>query len=100
MQLLAELIGTYLIVFTGCAAIIVEKTKGEVTYPGICLTWGLIIMIVVYTLEHISCHFNPSVTITYALLRGFPWKQVSYNCLIILQITRNTGKLKLGIRFA
>ncbi|XP_056697113.1 probable aquaporin NIP-type isoform X2 [Spinacia oleracea] len=77
-KLLAELIGTYLIVFTGCAAIIVEKTKGEVTYPGICLTWGLIIMIVVYTLEHISCHFNPSVTITYALLRGFPWKQVPF----------------------
>ncbi|XP_021755028.1 probable aquaporin NIP-type [Chenopodium quinoa] len=78
MQLIAEFIGTYLIVFTGCAAIIVEKTKGEVTYPGICLTWGLIIMIVVYTLEHISCHFNPSVTITCALLKGFPWKQVPF----------------------
>ncbi|XP_048495413.1 probable aquaporin NIP-type [Beta vulgaris subsp. vulgaris] len=77
-KLLAEFIGTYLIVFTGCAAIIVEKTKGEITYPGICVTWGLIIMIVVYTLEHVSCHFNPSVTITYALLRGFPWKQVPF----------------------
>ncbi|XP_057522760.1 probable aquaporin NIP-type [Amaranthus tricolor] len=75
-KLLAEFIGTYFIVFTGCAAIIIEKTKGEVTYAGICLTWGLIIMIVVYTLEHVSCHFNPSVTITYALLRGFSWKLV------------------------
>lgn len=75
-KLLAELIGTYFIVFTGCGAIMIEKINGEVTYPGICLTWGLIIMIVVYTFEHISCHFNPAVTITYALLRGFPFKQV------------------------
>ncbi|KAL2896446.1 putative aquaporin NIP-type [Bienertia sinuspersici] len=80
-KLIAEFIGTYMIVFTGCAAIIVEKTKGEVTYPGICVTWGLIIMIVVYTLEHISCHFNPAVTITYALLRGFPWKQAYFGNL-------------------
>jgi len=75
-KLLAEVLGTYFLVFLGCGSIIVEKMNGLVTFPGICVTWGLVIMIVVYTFEHISCHFNPAVTITYALLRGFPWKQV------------------------
>ncbi|KAJ8424888.1 hypothetical protein Cgig2_020675 [Carnegiea gigantea] len=76
-KLITEVIGTYMIVFTGCAAIVVNKiTAGSITHAGICVTWGLIIMIIVYTLEHISCHFNPAVTITYALLRGFSWKQV------------------------
>ncbi|KAL9231289.1 hypothetical protein vseg_006534 [Gypsophila vaccaria] len=75
-SVIAEVIGTYMLVFLGCGAIVVEKVNGSVTFPGICVTWGLIIMILVYTFEHISCHFNPSVTITYALLRGFPWFKV------------------------
>ncbi|GAB4827970.1 Protease Do-like 7 [Ancistrocladus abbreviatus] len=76
-KLLAEAIGTYFIVFTGCAAIVVDKTYGSVTYPGISVTWGLIIMIVIYSLGHISgAHFNPAVTITFAILRRFPLKQV------------------------
>ncbi|GAB4827942.1 hypothetical protein Ancab_034827 [Ancistrocladus abbreviatus] len=76
-KLLAEAIGTYFIVFAGCAAIVVDKTYGSVTYPGISVTWGLIIMIVIYSLGHISgAHFNPAVTITFAILRRFPLKQV------------------------
>ncbi|GAB2210767.1 hypothetical protein Droror1_Dr00016051 [Drosera rotundifolia] len=75
-KLLAEAIGTYFIVFTGCAAIVVEKTKGTVTYPGICVTWGLIILIVIYTLGHISgAHFNPAVTIAFTVCRHFPLAQ-------------------------
>ncbi|KAL8161826.1 hypothetical protein V2J09_013315 [Rumex salicifolius] len=75
-RLLAEAMGTYFIVFTGCGAIIVDKLNGSVTYVGVCVSWGLIIMIVVYNLEHITAHFNPAVTLTYAVLRDFPWKEV------------------------
>ncbi|XP_074281756.1 putative aquaporin NIP-type [Silene latifolia] len=75
-KLIAEVMGTYFLVFLGCGAIVVEKMNGSITHTGICVTWGLIIMIVVYTFEHISCHFNPAVTVTYAILRGFPWMQV------------------------
>ncbi|GAB4832401.1 hypothetical protein Ancab_006417 [Ancistrocladus abbreviatus] len=85
-KLLGEAIGTYFIVFTGCAAIVVDKTNGSITYPGICVTWGLIIMIVVYSLAHISgAHFNPAVTITFAIFRGFPLKQVPL--YIVAQVT-------------
>ncbi|KAH9602913.1 hypothetical protein KSS87_013903 [Heliosperma pusillum] len=74
-KLIAEVLGTYFLVFLGCGAIVVDKINKSITHTGICVTWGLIIMIVVYTFEHISCHFNPAVTVTYAILRGFPWLQ-------------------------
>lgn len=50
---------------------------GAVTFPGICVVWGLIVMVMVYSVGHISgAHFNPAVTITFALFQKFPIKQV------------------------
>lgn len=55
----------------------VDKTYGSVTFPGICVAWGLIVMVMVYSVGHISgAHFNPAVTIAFALFRHFPVKQV------------------------
>ncbi|WJX50562.1 hypothetical protein P8452_36847 [Trifolium repens] len=66
-KVIAEVIGTYFLIFAGCCVVIlnkVEETKGTITFPGICVTWGLSVMILVYSLGHISgAHFNPAVTV-------------------------------------
>lgn len=76
--MIAELIGTYFIIFAGCGAVAVDKIYGKVTFPGVCVTWGLIVMVMIYSLAHISgAHFNPAVTIALAMFRQFKWRQVS-----------------------
>ncbi|KAL8472699.1 hypothetical protein ACS0TY_029789 [Phlomoides rotata] len=74
----AELIGTYFIIFAGCGSVVVNKLyDGVVTFPGICFTWGFIVTVMIYSTGHVSgAHFNPAVTITFAILRRFPWKEV------------------------
>ncbi|CAL5369268.1 unnamed protein product [Camellia sinensis] len=77
-KVIAEVIGTYFVIFIGCGSVVVNKLyDGTVTFPGICVTWGLIVMVMVYSVGHISgAHFNPAVTITFAIFRRFPWWEV------------------------
>ncbi|AED94235.1 pollen-specific membrane integral protein-like [Arabidopsis thaliana] len=77
-KLIAEMIGTYFIVFSGCGVVVVNVLYGgTITFPGICVTWGLIVMVMIYSTGHISgAHFNPAVTVTFAIFRRFPWHQV------------------------
>ncbi|KAL5830398.1 hypothetical protein ACOSQ3_019866 [Xanthoceras sorbifolium] len=76
-KLIAEVIGTYFVIFCGCGSVAVNKIYGSVTFPGIAVVWGLIVMVMVYSVGHISgAHFNPAVTITFAIFRQFPAKQV------------------------
>ncbi|KAG5052948.1 putative aquaporin NIP-type [Glycine soja] len=76
-KVMAEVIGTYFVVFAGCGSVAVNKIYGSVTFPGVCVTWGLIVMVMIYSLRHISgAHFNPAVTITLAIFRRFSYKEV------------------------
>ncbi|CAI8616670.1 unnamed protein product [Vicia faba] len=79
-KVIAEVIGTYFLIFAGCCVVVLNKvgeSKGTITFPGIAVTWGLSVMILVYSLGHISgAHFNPAVTISFAVYRQFPLKQV------------------------
>ncbi|KAJ6721255.1 AQUAPORIN NIP2-1 [Salix viminalis] len=76
-KIIAEVIGTFFVIFTGCGSVVVDKMYGSVTFPGICVVWGLIVMVMVYSVGHISgAHFNPAVTVTFAIFRHFPYKQV------------------------
>uniref|UniRef100_A0A7C9EK20 Uncharacterized protein n=1 Tax=Opuntia streptacantha TaxID=393608 RepID=A0A7C9EK20_OPUST len=79
-KLVAEVIGTYFVIFAGCGSVVVNKLYGEVvTFPGISVTWGLIVMVMIYTVGHISgAHFNPAVTLTFAIFGRFPFKQVPF----------------------
>jgi len=72
------MIGTYFIIFSGCGVVVVNVLYGgTITFPGICVTWGLIVMVMIYSTGHISgAHFNPAVTVTFAIFRRFPWHQV------------------------
>ncbi|OIW20188.1 hypothetical protein TanjilG_06589 [Lupinus angustifolius] len=77
-KLLAEVLGTYFMMFAGCGAVVVNLDNEKVvTHPGISVVWGLVVMVLVYTLGHISgAHFNPAVTIAHASIKRFPLKEV------------------------
>ena len=75
---ISEFIGTFAMVFCGTGAMTInEITGGEVTHVGIAITWGLIVMAMIYAFAEISgAHFNPAVTIAFAYAKKFSWKQV------------------------
>ncbi len=74
----AEIIGTFAMIFCGCGAIAVnEITNGSITHVGVAITWGLIVMAMIYAFGEISgAHFNPAVTFGFAYTKKFPWKEV------------------------
>jgi len=75
---IAELIGTFTLVFCGCGAIVTnEFSQGTVTHSGIALTFGLAVMSLIYAFGEISgAHFNPAVTIAFTYAKRFPLKEV------------------------
>jgi aquaporin Z len=74
----AEIIGTFAMVFCGCGAMTInEITGGSITHVGVAITWGLIVMSMIYAFGDISgAHFNPAVTFGFAYAKKFPWKEV------------------------
>jgi aquaporin NIP len=72
--LTAEAIGTFALVFAGCGAIMVDAKTQQLGHVGVAITFGLVIMFGIYAVGHISgAHFNPAVTLAFALTRHFPW---------------------------
>ncbi|XLT53770.1 hypothetical protein HN873_046374 [Arachis hypogaea] len=76
-KMVAELVGTYFLIFTGCAAIAVNNDYGkQITLLGIATVWGLVVMVIVYSVGHVSgAHLNPAVTIAFASITKFPLTQ-------------------------
>jgi aquaporin Z len=72
-RLLAEFLGTYAMIFAGTGAIVVNQVSGgALTHLGVALTWGLIVMVMIYTFGDLSgAHLNPAVSIAFTAAGRF-----------------------------
>lgn len=77
-KLLAELLGTFTLVFAGTGAIVINAAShGTITHTGIALTFGLVVLAMIHTFGDVSgAHLNPAVTIAFAAARRFAWRDV------------------------
>ena len=68
---LAEAIAAFALVFAGCGAIVVDSQRGgSLGSVGIAASFGLVIMVMIYAVGHVSgAHFNAAVTFAFALTR-------------------------------
>ena len=75
---ISEIIGTFSLVFCGTGAMVInDLTQDSITHVGVAITWGLIVMAMIYAFGEISgAHFNPAVTIAFAYAKKFPWRDV------------------------
>ncbi|MSQ42136.1 MAG: MIP family channel protein [Dehalococcoidia bacterium] len=74
----AEALGTFLLVFAGPGAVVVDRVSGGgVTSLGIGLSFGLAVMVAIYALGYVSgAHINPAVTLAFAAMGEFPRRLV------------------------
>ena len=77
-KIVAEIFGTFAMVFAGTGAIIINaESGGAITHLGVALTFGLIVLAMIYSLGDVSgAHMNPAVTVAFAVKGVFPWAEV------------------------
>ncbi|MFN6559719.1 MAG: aquaporin [Nostoc sp. ChiSLP01] len=77
-EVLAEGIGTFILVFAGTGAVMAnDVSQGAITHIGISFVFGAVVAALIYSLGHISdAHFNPAVTLAFWSSGFFSKKRV------------------------
>jgi aquaporin Z len=84
-RLAAEFLGTFILVVAGTGAIVVNELTAAVTHPGISLTFGLVVLSLIYTFGDVSgCHINPAVTIGFTAARRFTAREGVFYIIVQL----------------
>jgi len=85
----AEFLGTFVLVFIGCGAAILDAGNNGIDFLGVAMAFGVAVMVMVYAVGAISGgHFNPAVSVGLALARRFPWADVI--AYVIVQVIAAT----------
>lgn len=95
---IAELIGTFALVFCGTGAIVInDVTSGTVSHVGVAITFGLIVTVMIYSFGNISgAHINPAVSIAFSYVDRFEKKRLlGYIISQLLGAFLASGILKL-----
>jgi aquaporin NIP len=77
-RLVAEFFGTFGLVFAGTGAIVIDNVShGAVTHVGVAVTFGLVVLAMIYTFGDVSgAHLNPAVSTAFAIAGRFAWKDL------------------------
>ena len=77
-KLLSECIASFALVFFGTGAIIInDLSQGSITHLGVAISFGLVVMTMIYTFgDRSGAHMNPAVTIAFAFHKVFPASQI------------------------
>ena len=77
-KLAAEFFGTYCLVFAGTGAIIINSVSGgAITHVGIALTFGLVVLAMIYSVGDVSgAHLNPAVTLGFCTSGRMAWSNL------------------------
>ena len=95
---IAEFIGTFALVLIGTGSVVVnQETDGSVGLIGIAFAFGTVVMSMIYIFGPISgAHINPAVTISFAIGKYFPIKEVpKYIIVQILGAIAASGVLRI-----